>query len=211
MEKIKLAIKEREQKTPNELRRSGAIPATVYGPGQAAQNVQVDAKDFSRLPAAAFSHMIELDLGGKSKTNAIIRNVQRKATNHNVLNIEFYKVALDRKLTMTVPLKYVGVSPCVQQGNQLIEAFQEAEIECLPGDIPDAIEVDLTKLVELEDAIHFGDLKVGAGVKLLNPHEDMICKVVAPRAVVEPEEAAPAAATEEAPAAVAPTETTPAT
>jgi large subunit ribosomal protein L25 len=201
MEKIKLAIKEREGKTPNQLRRDGVIPATLYGPGQPAESVQVDAKEFSRLPSAAFSHMIELEFSGKAKANAIIRNIQRKSTTHRVLNIEFYRVALDRKLTMSVPLKFIGISPCVQQGNQLIEAFQEAEIECLPGDIPDALEVDLSKLIELEDAIHFGDLKVNPGVKILNPADETICKVVAPRAVAEPEETAAQAVTEEAPAA----------
>jgi large subunit ribosomal protein L25 len=196
MEKIKLLVKERDAKKPNQLRRDGVIPATLYGPGQAPESVQVDAKEFSRLPSAAFSHMIELEIGSKAKTNAIIRHVQRKSTNHKVLNIEFYRVALDRKLTISVGLKFVGVSPCVALGNQYVESYQEAEIECLPGDIPDNIEVDLSKLVELEDAIHFGDLKVNDAVKILNPADEVICKVIAPRAVAEPEAAATAAPAE---------------
>jgi large subunit ribosomal protein L25 len=194
MEKIKLLVKERDAKKPNQLRRDGVIPATLYGPGQAPESVQVDAREFSRLPSAAFSNMIELEIGSKSKTNAIIRHVQRKGTNHKVLNIEFYRVALDRKLTISVQLKFVGVSPCVAEGNQYVESYQEAEIECLPGDIPDNIEIDLTKLVELEDAIHFGDLKVSDAVKILNPADEVICKVIAPRAVAEPEPAAAAPA-----------------
>ena len=62
-------------------------------------------------------------------------------------------MALDRKLTMTLPLKFVGTSEAVVQGGQLIELFQEVEIESLPADIPDQIEVDLSKLVQIDDAI----------------------------------------------------------
>ncbi|HEY9758551.1 MAG TPA: 50S ribosomal protein L25 [Oculatellaceae cyanobacterium] len=199
MEKIKLAVKEREAKKPNQLRREGAIPATLYGPGQPAQSVQVDAREFSRLPDAAHSHMIELTVGGKG-TNAIIRNVQRRATTHQVLNVEFYRVAMDRKLTLTVPLKFVGSSPAVANGNQLVELFQEAEIECFPAEIPDTLEVDLGKLVEVDDAIHFSDIKLPKGVEILNPHDEIVAKAVTPRTMAEPEEAAPAAA-EAAPAA----------
>lgn len=201
MEKIKLAVKEREAKKPNLLRREGAIPATLYGPGQPPINVQIDAREFSRLPDAAHSHMIELSLGGKG-TNAIIRNVQRKAINHKVLNVEFYRVALDRKLTMSVPLSFIGTSAAVSAGNQLIELFQEAEIECLPGDIPDVLEIDLSKLAKVDDAIHFADVKLPKGVVILNPHDEIVAKVVTPRESAEPAEPtpAPAAAAEATPA-----------
>jgi large subunit ribosomal protein L25 len=197
MEKIKLAVKEREAKKPNQLRREGAIPATLYGPGQPAQSVQIDAREFSRLPNAAHSHMIELTIGGKAGTNAIIRHVQRKATTHAVLNVEFYRVALDRKLTMTVPLKFVGSSPAAVLGNQLVELFQEAEIECLPGDIPDALEVDLGKLLEVDDAIHFSDIKLPSGLDILNPLDEIIVKVITPRTMSEAEEPAAASAAAE--------------
>jgi large subunit ribosomal protein L25 len=192
MEKIKLAIKPRETKKPNQLRRDGTIPATLYGPGQPSESVQVDAREFSRVPAAAYSQMIELTAGGKG-TNAIIRNVQRKGIDHRILNIEFYRVAMDRKLTMTVPLKFTGVSAAVTSGAQLVEMFQDAEVECLPGDIPDYLEVDLAKLQEIDDVIHFSDLQLPKGVELLNPLEETVAKAVTPRVAEEPE-AAPAAA-----------------
>jgi len=204
MEKIKLAIQPREAKKPNQLRRDGAIPATIYGPGHTSETVQVDAREFSRLPVAAHSHMIELTAGGKG-TNAIIRHVQRKGIDHRILNIEFYKVAMDRKLTMTVSLKFTGVSAAVTGGAQLIEMFQEAEVECLPGDIPDHLEVDLTMLAEVDDVIHFSDLKIPKGVELLNPLEETVAKAITPRIIEEPVAAAPAAA-EAAPAAEEATE-----
>jgi large subunit ribosomal protein L25 len=199
MEKIKLAVKQREGKKPRQLRRDGFVPATLYGPGQDSENVQVDAKEFSRLPVAAYSHMIELDFGTKANVNAVIRHVQRRSINHNLMHVEFYRVRLDRKLTMSVPLKFVGTSEAVVLGGQLQENYQEAEIESFPGDIPDFLEVDLSLITEIEGAIHFADLKVSDKIKILNPADEIIAKVTAPRAVVEtPTEATPQTATEAA-------------
>ncbi|HEY9679554.1 MAG TPA: 50S ribosomal protein L25 [Drouetiella sp.] len=200
MEKIKLTVTQREEKTPRALRRDGLVPATLYGPGQPSESVQVDAREFGRLPAAAYSHMIELDFGSKKTVSAVIRNVQRVNVTAAVTHVEFYRVSLDRKLTMSVPLKFVGTSPAVAAGGQLQENFQEAEIETLPGDIPDFLEVDLTKIVEIEGAIHFSDLKVSDKIKILNPHDEIVAKVVAPRQAAATEAAA-APATEAAPAA----------
>ncbi|MBI2812519.1 MAG: 50S ribosomal protein L25 [Candidatus Melainabacteria bacterium] len=185
MEKIKLAVKAREDKKPRALRRDGFVPATLYGPGQDSESVQVEAKEFSRLPVAAYSHMIELDFGTKQNVNAVIRHVQRRSINHNLMHVEFYRVRLDRKLTMSVPLKFVGISPAVTLGGQLQENYQEAEIESFPGDIPDFLEVDLSAITEIEGAIHFSDLKVSDKIKVLNPLDEIIAKVTAPRAVAE--------------------------
>ncbi len=208
MDKIKLAVANREEKTPRQLRREAKIPGTLYGPGQPSENVQIDAKEFSRLPKGAYSHMIELEMGKGKPVNAIIRSVQRKATTHEVLNVELYRVALDRKLTVTVPLKFVGVSTAVTiEGGQLIEVFQDAEIECLPGDIPDFIEADVSMITELDQGLHFSDLKISDKIKILNPEDEVVARVVAKKAVVEEApaaaEGAPAAAPEEAAAATA--------
>ena len=122
------------------------------------------------------------------------------------MHVEFYRVRLDRKLTMSVPLKFVGTSPAVVLGGQLQENYQEAEIESLPGDIPDFLEVDLSAITEIEGAIHFSDLKVSDKIKVLNPLDEIIAKVTAPRAVAEGGAAAAAeagASTAAAPAAPA--------
>jgi large subunit ribosomal protein L25 len=191
MQKIKLNVKEREAKTPNQLRREAQLPATLYGPGEPSTNLQIEEKEFSRLPNAAYSHMIELDLGTQA-INAIIRNVQRKASTNKIMNVELYKVRLDRKLTVTVPLKFVGVSEAVTLGGQLVEVNLEAEIECFPTDIPDEIEVDLSVLKEIDQSIHFGDLKLSDKVEILNPHDEIIVKVITPREIVEEVEEKPA-------------------
>jgi large subunit ribosomal protein L25 len=200
MEKFKLKLESREGKTPNQLRREGKIPATLYGAQQPSENAQLCAKEFSSLPAAALSHIIELDFAGK-KVNALVRNVQRKATTHQVLNLELLRVLADRKLTVNVPLKFTGVSPAVQAGGQLVDVYQEAEIECLPGDIPDFIEVSIAEIKEIDQGIHFSQLKVSDKIKILNPADEIVVRVVAPRAsAATKEEAAPAAAAAATPA-----------
>ncbi len=187
MEKIKLNVNVREEKTPNQLRREAKIPATIYGLGETSKSVQVDEKEFSRLPAAAFSHIVELDGSNGKPVSVLIRHVQRKAFTNKILNIEFYKIRLDHKITVVVPLKFIGTAGGVAKGGQLIESHMEAEIECLPADIPDEIEVDLSKLAEIDDAIHFGDLKVSDKIEILNAHDDIVAKVTEIREVVEEE------------------------
>lgn len=189
MEKFKLSLAEREtNKNPRQLRSEDKIPATLYGPGVPSQSVQICRTELSHLPAAAYSHVIELS-SGQGTVNAIIRNVQRMPTTGAVLNIEFYRIAEDRKLTVTVPLLLVGSSVAVKTGGILVELHQSADIECLPKDIPQNIEVDLSQITELEQGIHFSELKIPDTIKILNPLDEIVVRVTAPKAVVEDEKA----------------------
>lgn len=201
MEKFKLKLEAREQRKAHQLRREGKVPATLYGPGVESLSFQVDAKEFSRLPAGAYSHIIELEGQKAGNVNAIIRHVQRRMTTHEVLNIELYRVAADRKITVTVPLKVTGVSPAVQKGGMLMVNHEEATIECFPGDIPDFLSVDLAAITEVDTGIHFAEIPVPDKVKILNPAEEMVVRVVTPKAVVEEKPAAAAATPAAAPAA----------
>lgn len=192
MEKFKLKLEARETSKPNQLRRAGKIPATMYGKGQPSENYQLDAREFSRLPAAAYSHVIEFE-GGKGNVSALIRHVQRNHTSKQVLNIELLRVAADRKLTVTVPLKFVGHTPAVALGGAIQENFSEAEIECFPGDIPDAIEVDMSLIQEIDGVVHFSQVTPPKGVTILNPAEEVVVRVVAKKADPADKAAAPAA------------------
>lgn len=193
MERFKLKLEARDNTKANELRRIGKIPATIYGPEAKSTSVQVCENEFLRLPNAAYSHIIELETP-EGSINALIRNVQRKATTHKVLNIEFYRVASGRKLTITVPLKFIGTSPAVQMGGILMEMFQTADIECVPSAIPDFIEVDLSTIEAIDAGIHFSDLTLPADVKVLNPMEELVARVIAKKGAATPAPGAPAAA-----------------
>lgn len=179
MERIRLKLECREQnKKPNQLRRCGKIPATLYGPEVKAASFQVCQETFNHLPQAAFSQLIELETPG-GDVKALIRTVQRKHVTSEVLNVEFYHVSSTRKLTVTVPLKFVGVAPAVAKGGLLVEMKKEVELECLPGDIPEHLEVDLNLIQEIDQGIHFSQLKVSDKVKILNPSEELVARVVA--------------------------------
>lgn len=124
--------------------------------------------------------------------------MQRQPTTSKVLNVEFYKIRLDQEITVIVPLKFVGVAEAVTiKGGQITHAHEEAEIECLPNDIPDFIEVDLSKLKEIDDAIHFGELAVSDKIKILNAHDDVVAKAIEIREVIEEEPVAAEAVAEE--------------
>lgn len=178
MERIALKLEGRETtKKPNQLRRCGKIPATVYGPEAKSASFQICRDNFTRLPAAAFSQVIDLETP-EGQVKALIRHVQRKHVTSEVLNVEFYRVASNRKLTVTVPLKFIGTSPAVAKGGLLVEMHQSATLECLPGDIPEHIEVDISKILEIEQGLHFSQLSTADGVKILNPAEELVARVV---------------------------------
>ena len=192
----------RENKKPNALRASGFIPATVYGHGQSSESVQIFAKEFSKIPHKAYSHINELELDGK-KIPVLIRNVQKDPIRDNFLNIEFYRIEEDKKIKVKVPLNYLGHSSAVTAGGVLIVSLNEIEVQCLPKDIPDAIDVSLDDIKEIGQAIHARDLKVKETITLLVKGDEVLVHVEVPRTHVV-EEAAPAAA-------AVPTEGTPAT
>ena len=175
---IKLKLEAREVKKANQLRRDGKVPGTIYGPGAESMSVQVCQKEFSRLPGTAYSQILALETP-TGTVRALIRHVQRKAVNHDLLNIEFYRVNAERKLTVVVPLRYVGISPAVQKGGQLMEIFHTAEVQCLPAAIPEFLEVDVTKIENIDGGIHFSDLSTPDGVAILNPMEELVARVVA--------------------------------
>ncbi|MDZ4838243.1 MAG: 50S ribosomal protein L25 [Candidatus Melainabacteria bacterium] len=202
MEKFKLKAEKREDKKPNLLRREGNVPATIYGPAVPSESVQVNAREFGRLPAAAYSHLLELEIGDGKPVSVIIRNVQRKSTSDQVINVEFYRVSLDKKLHVSVPIHFVGVSPAVAtKGAQFLESHVTVDIECMPGDIPDFIECDISSLKDLDSAVTFHELKLPKSVTVLNPPDEIVARAVTPRttaqedttaAALEPEKAAEA-------------------
>jgi large subunit ribosomal protein L25 len=202
MERIKLKVEGRENKKPNQLRRCGKIPATVYGPEAKPVSFQVCKDTFTRLPSGAFSQVIDLDTP-EGEIKALIRTVQRRHVTSEILNIEFYRVALTRKLTVTVPLKFFGTPPAVQKGGVLTLMTQTVDLECLPSEIPEFVEVDLSKIEELEQSIHFSELPISASVKILNPLEELVARVLTKKEAPAPTPAAAAAgpATPAAPAA----------
>lgn len=190
---VEIKIEKRTNKKAGALRTQGIIPATLYGPEIEPQNIQLNAKEFSRVNFHDYTHLISLK-DGTEEHEALIKNIQRDFVTRDVLNIEFYKVKRGHKVTMKVELKFVGVSPAVKLGADLIVIHKEANIRCFPRHIPYYLEVDISKLANVGEHITFADMNFDREtIELLEPAKEIVCKVDSKRTnIVEssvPEEA----------------------
>jgi large subunit ribosomal protein L25 len=181
------------------LRRGGMIPAVVYGAETSPLPLEVEAKSFHALLRSGLGENVIVTLNIDDQKNGdkkvLIREVQRDPVWGDILHVDFQQVSLTKKLTINVPVRLVGAPIGVQQdGGILQHVLRELELECLPTDIPEKIEVDVANL-KIGDSIHVGDIKLEK-VEILSDPQGSIVSVVPPTVFKEPE-VAPAAAAEE--------------
>ncbi|MBC7250653.1 MAG: 50S ribosomal protein L25 [Anaerolineae bacterium] len=120
---------------------------------------------------------------------ALAREIQRDAITGNPLHVDFYEVSMTEKIRVEVPIVLVGESPAVERGDgMLLHMLDSIEIECLPGDLLNTIQVDVSALDEVDQAIYVRDLKVPPSVTFLSDSDEMIVKVEHARAEEEVEE-----------------------
>jgi large subunit ribosomal protein L25 len=174
------------------LRIKGLIPGVVYGAKKETLPVSVSPKDIGTVlkSASGENTLFDLDLkGGRRKV--ILKEFQREPLKGRLLHVDFYEVALDKKIEVKVPVEIVGVPVGVKtQGGILDFVTRELEIECLPTEIPDKISVDVTGL-ELGKHLRVSDLQIPDRITVLTEPGVVVVHVVAPRAeeVVAPVEA----------------------
>ncbi len=188
------------------LRRAGRIPAVLYGGdsggGQpVATPIAVDPKDLQRILHSGLgaNSLIGLHVGD-GESRVMIREYQLDPITHALLHADFYRVALDKRITVTVPIVLKGEARGVkQQGGLLDFVHRDIEVECLPTDIPEHVEVDVSELM-LNQGIRLRDLGENARWTALSDPDTLLVHVVAPRAVEAPAPEAAAAAATAAPA-----------
>ncbi|NTW22687.1 50S ribosomal protein L25 [Candidatus Falkowbacteria bacterium] len=200
-EAIKLAALSREVKTekPNKLRKEGLLPAVVYGHEFANQAIKVNARDFDKvLSQAGETHLVDLSIDGKSQVKVIVYDVSREQVKGRVQHVDFLKVNMKEKLTVEIPLHFVGESKAVRDFGAVVNrANDHVEVECLPDDLVDSIEVDLSVLNEFGDTITIADLKMPKGMTATHESDETIVSLVEQ----EKQEEAPVVEAEAAPAA----------
>jgi large subunit ribosomal protein L25 len=200
-----LQAEKREGRGKNEARRlraSGRIPAVVYGAEKGkAVEIAVDPKILMRIlhSESGVNTLIGLKVDG-GHTRVMVKEYQTDPIDHKLLHADFYQVAMDKALTVTVPLAIKGEAPGVKQQGGIVDFVnREIEIECLPGDIPENIVVDISELM-LNQGLRVRDLHLeGAKLKPITEGDLMIVHVV-PLKAEEPEPTEAAAATPAAPA-----------
>jgi large subunit ribosomal protein L25 len=173
------------------LRQSNQIPGVLYGEGKPTEHVTVNAHEFNRLIVKNGSgKLISLNINsGKKaaeKIHVLIKEFQRHPVKGNILHIDFMRVAMDHQVTIKVPVHLVGEEKRTRDGAILEVFFHEMEISCLPANIPNRIQVDVSKL-QLGASIHVKDLQI-PDVKFLNSPEEVIVMAALPTVAVEPVE-----------------------
>jgi large subunit ribosomal protein L25 len=171
------------------LRAKGQVPAVLYGHGMAPVSVSVDAKDLGHALHTDAGANVLVDLHvGSDKHLVLAREIQRNHLRGDFLHVDFLVIRRDEKITVQIPINVEGESPGVKQGGVVEHHLWEISAESLPGDVPQSIEVDISKL-EIGDSFRVGDLATLAGVTILTPAEETILSVVTPQ-VLEVEEVA---------------------
>ena len=170
------------------VRVSGQIPAVVYGAGQDSVAVAVDPKIITRILHSESGHntIFDLDITGSGPVKAMIVDWQYEPIKGALLHIDLKRIAMDKAMRVSVPVQLVGVPTGVKnQGGILEQVIREVEIECLPGDIPSHLDVDVTGL-EMNQSIHISDLPHSGSIKYLDDEGLTIAHVTVIREVVEP-------------------------
>lgn len=184
---LQASLRQAFGKANKKLREQGVLPAVVYGRGKKNLNLQISAKDFEKVyRQSGESTIINLKIADDGEKKVLIHDVSRHFMKNDIIHVDFYEVDLTRKIHAKIPLHFVGVSPAAKElAGVLIKNLNELEVEALPGDLPQFIEVDVNGLKTFDDLIRISDLKIGDKVKILGHPEEVIISVQAPRSEKE--------------------------
>jgi len=179
------------RKRNHQLRASGSIPAVIYGHRVDAVAVSVPRREFERsFHKLGRTQLMDLKLDGEARSRKVlVREVQYNPRTTQAIHIDFYQVNLKEKITADVPIVVVGESPAVRRRDgELAQNLHSLKVNCLPADIPEHIEVDVSGLENVEDSIRISELTIPAECEVLTDPEEVVIKVAVPReAEPEPE------------------------
>jgi large subunit ribosomal protein L25 len=192
MKEILLEAKTRERKGTRKVkkvRKEGIIPAVVYGPGEDSIALELDEKSFVQCIREGVSESViitlKIDNDSSKEKKVLIREIQHDPVWERILHVDFQHISMVKKITVTVPIHLVGTAAGVLDGGILQPSIRELEVECLPTDIPERVEVDVTHL-KIGDAMHVKDIHLEK-VTVLTDLDGSVVSVVPPTVYKEPE------------------------
>src|SRR6185436_8034441 len=168
------------------LRQAGQVPAVIYGHGREPQSLALVTRDIDKLltQVSAASTVIELTVGDMT-AKTLIREIQRHPFKRHILHVDFQELVAGEKVTVSVPLRFIGVAEGVRNsGGILEETMHQVHIRVDPSIIPDHVDVDVTPLT-IGHSFHIRDIKLPDGVLVLDDAGATVCVCTAPKAVVE--------------------------
>jgi large subunit ribosomal protein L25 len=170
------------------LRRQGRLPAVLYGRSFEPIPVTLDSREANRImPTITSSHLIVVALDGE-RHRALVREKQRHPVIGTLTHVDFLVVSMTEKLRANVVLELVGEAPAVKEFDGIVvPGLESVEVESLPADLPERIQVDLSVLENIGDALHVRDLNVSSKVEVLTDLDEVVVIVTAPAAEVEEE------------------------
>lgn len=214
MDKIELKANTRSifGKKVKALRRDGFTPANLFGHNINSTALQIDTHELKHtLAHAGRSSLISLKIDSSKKPSMIIiRNIQREPLSGEPLHVDLYQVKMEEKIKIEIPLLLVDEAPAVRdRGGILVQNMNTIEIECLPAHMPHNIEISLSGLADIDQAIHVSDIQTDDNIVILTDPEKAIVQIARrrveaaeeSRTVAEVEEATEAAGNTKEPAA----------
>jgi large subunit ribosomal protein L25 len=168
------------------LRKDGRVPAVIYGHGREPQTLSINTRDLEKLleHISAENTVIDLDVDGTA-SRTLIREIQRHPFKRQILHVDFQELVAGEKVIVRVPVILIGVPDGVRMdGGILDQTMRELEVEVDPANIPNHIEVDVTKMV-IGSSLHVSDITLPEGVEVIAEEDASVAVVSAPRAAVE--------------------------
>lgn len=185
VKEIKLDVQARTEKKgqAKKIRTNGFIPAVLYGPGMVTHNLKVKRHDFEQVFAlAGESHLIDLAIDGKETVKVIIKDIHRNPIKDEIIHADFYKVDMKKKIEVEIPLHFIGEAKAVKElGGTLVKNIDSLEVKCLPGDLIDKFDIDLSVLETFDDFIRVRDLNLPSTLEIIYQPESLVAHVVEPR------------------------------
>jgi large subunit ribosomal protein L25 len=162
------------------LRRDGRLPAVVYGHNIESISISLDMRDAIRtLDSISPSALVVLEIDG-DKHHTLVRDKQRNPVRRSIIHVDFQAVSLTETVRADVNINIIGEAPAVEAYLAIVvPSLEQLSIECLPTDLPDKIDVDISELGEIGDSILVGDLIIPDGIEVMNDPEDVVVVVIA--------------------------------
>jgi len=191
---LKASVRDLLGKRSRRLYGQGKLAAVVYGHNAKPTPLVLDRLEFQKVfVKSGRTHLVDLVIGGDKAEKVLVREIQTHPRRLGPIHVDFYQVNLEEKITVEVPVHLVGESAAVKRGDaDILQPIHSLRVECLPSDIPEAFEVDLTPLEEIESELRIADIKVPKGVTVLIDSDELVVKIIKKREM-KVEEEVPAA------------------
>src|SRR6202158_442898 len=191
---LKASVRDLLGKRSRRLYGQGKLAAVVYGHNAKPTPLVLDRLEFQKVVVkSGRTHLVDLVIGGDKAEKVLVREIQTHPRRLGPIHVDFYQVNLEEKITVEVPGPLVGEPAAVKRGDaDILQPIHSLRVECLPSDIPEAFEVDLTPLEEIESELRIADIKMPKGVTVLIDPEELVGKIIQKREM-KVEEEVPAA------------------